>query len=297
MMTENDDLLIVGGFGSIGTEIIKNLKDDFIIHVIDKKLNENLNFCNYEICNLSVEKLDIRKFPDQLTVVYLIGNLTNSLNSNEVLTSIDDNISSLANFIITFSKKIKHMIFISSVSVYGLPKYNPTDEQHPINPLSFYGSQKACAEIICKTLCNNFCIPFTIIRSTQLFGLFSAELTLPHVLMKHLKSGKPISLTGNPNSQRDYLHISDFCRFISDVIKTPKEGIFNIGSGKGLKIIDIFKIAFEEFGILFKENDIISKESNSSFSQVLDIKLAQEAYGFVPKYSMKAWYHDAANKK
>ena len=41
MMTENDDLLIVGGFGSIGTEIIKNLKDDFIIHVIDKKLNEN----------------------------------------------------------------------------------------------------------------------------------------------------------------------------------------------------------------------------------------------------------------
>ena len=27
MMTENDDLLIVGGFGSIGTEIIKNLKD------------------------------------------------------------------------------------------------------------------------------------------------------------------------------------------------------------------------------------------------------------------------------
>lgn len=292
-----NDLLIVGGFGSIGSKIINNLKDDFKIHVIDKKLNVDFNFCNYEICNLSDKKLNVEKFPDQLTVIYLIGNLTNSLTSENALISIDDNISSLTNFLILFSKKIKHIIFVSSVSVYGVPEYNPTDEQHPINPHSFYGSQKACAEIICRTLCNNFCIPLTIIRSTQLFGLFSAEHTLPHLLMKNLKSGKPILLTGDPNSERDYLHVSDFCNFITDVIKTPKEGIFNIGSGKGLKLIELFKIAFNAFGIPFKENDIISKGNNLSYSQILDIKRAQRIYGFEPKYTMKEWFYDTINIK
>ena len=290
-----NNLLIVGGFGSIGTKIIKNLKKDFLIHVIDKKLDENYNFCNYEICNLSIGKLNDEKFPDQLTVVYLTGNLTNSLTPDDVLNSIDDNISSLANFIISFSKKIKHMIFVSSVSVYGLPKYNPIDEQHPINPSSFYGSQKACAEIICKTLCNNLQIPLTIIRSSQLFGLVSAEFTLPHQLMNNLKSGKLISLTSDPYSERDYLHVSDFCAFVYDVIKTPKEGIFNIGSGKGLKLIELFKIAFEAFGIPFKKNDIVSKKIDSSFTQILDIKLAQQTYGFEPKYTMQAWFLDSVN--
>ncbi len=287
-----NDLLIVGGFGSIGTKIIENLKNDFSIHVIDKKLNKNYDFCNYEICDLSGGKLNNEKFPDQLTTVYLTGNLTNSLTSDDALNSINDNILSLTNFIILFSKKIKHMIFVSSVSVYGLPKYNPIDEQHPIDPSSFYGSQKACAEIICKTLCNNFHIPLTIIRSGQLFGVLSAEHTLPHLLMNYLKSGKSISLTGDPYSERDYLHVSDFCRFIYNVIKTPKEGIFNIGSGEGLKLIELFRIAFEAFGMPFNKDDIISKKNNLSFSQILDIKLAQQTYDFVPKYTMKRWFLD-----
>lgn len=292
-----NDLLIVGGFGSLGTNIIKNLRNDFLIHVIDKKLDENYDYCNYQICNLAVGKLSDEKFPDQLTVVYLAGNLTNSLSPDDVLNSINDNISSLANFIISFSKKIKHMIFVSSVSVYGIPKYNPIDEQHPINPSSFYGSQKACAEIICKTLCNNLHIPLTIVRSSQLFGLFSAELTLPHVLVNNLKSGKPILLTSDPYSERDYLHVSDFCAFMYNVIKTPKEGIFNIGSGKGLKLIDLFKIAFEAFGMPFKENDVVSNKIGSSFSQILDIKLAHQTFGFEPKYTMKTWFLDSVNTK
>tara|TARA_B110000467_G_C18336006_1_gene497826 strand:- start:1518 stop:2399 length:882 start_codon:yes stop_codon:yes gene_type:complete len=292
-----NDILIVGGFGSIGTKIIKNLKNDFSIHVIDKKLNKNYDFCNYEICDLSDGKLNDKKFPNQLTVIYLTGNLTNSLTSNDALNSINDNISSLTNFLILFSKKIKHMIFVSSVSVYGLPKYNPIDEEHPINPYSFYGSQKACAEIISKTLCNNLDIPLTIIRSSQLFGLNSAELTLPHLLMNNLKNGKSISLTGDPYSERDYLHVSDFCIFINNVIKTPKEGIFNIGSGEGLKLIELFKMSFEVFGMSFKKSHIISKKNNSSFSQILDIKLAQQTYDFKPEYTMKSWFLDSLNKK
>ena len=115
--------------------------------------------------------------------------------------------------------------------------------------------------------------------------------------MNNLKSGRSISLTGDPYLERDYLHVSDFCAFMYKVINTPKEGTFNIGSGKGLKLIDLFKIAFETFGIQFKENDVVFNKTDSSFSQILNIKLAQQTYGFEPGYSMKTWFLDSVNTK
>ena len=56
-------------------------------------------------------------------------------------------------------------------------------------------------------------------------------------------------------------------------------------------------IAFEVFGISFKKSHIISKKNNLSFSQILDIKLAQQTYDFKPEYTMKAWFLDSINKK
>jgi len=47
----------------------------------------------------------------------------------------------------------------------------------------------------------------------------------------------------------------------------------------------------------FKKSHIISKKNNSSFSQILDIKLAQQTYDFKPEYTMKSWFLDSINKK
>lgn len=290
---DKPSLLVIGGFGSLGINVLQILKHEFSIYVVDKKLAKDYEYCRYFLCDVADLKLNDIDTHDKLIVLYLAGNLTNSLDKNDVLNSINDNITSLANFITTFYKKIKHMIFISSVSVYGIPKYNPIDEKHPINPFSLYGAQKACAEIICKTLCNNLHVPLTIIRSSQLFGLPSANATLPHILLNNLKLGKPVLLTGDPYSKRDYLHISDFSAFVCDVLKQPEEGIFNIGSGKGIQLIDLFKIAYETFGIQFNEADIVSNKINSSFSQVLNIDLASKIYAFEPKYSIKEWFHES----
>lgn len=289
---DKPSLLLVGGSGSLGTSLLKTLKSEFSIYVIDKNPPKDYECCRYFLCDIADLKLTDIDIPDKLIVLYLAGNLTNSLDKNDVLNSINDNITSLANFIVTFYEKIKHMIFVSSVSVYGIPKYNPIDEKHVINPFSLYGSQKTCAEIICKTLCGNFHIPLTIIRSSQLFGLASADTTLPHILLNNLKLGKPVSLTGDPYSERDYLHISDFSTFVCDVLKQPVEGIFNIGSGKGIRLIDLFKIAYETFGIPFEMDDVISNKTDFSFSQVLDISLAHQVYSFEPKYSIKKWFYD-----
>ena len=39
-------------------------------------------------------------------------------------------------------KRIGKVVNLSSVAVYGIPEYVPTDEEHPLKPVSPYGAQK-----------------------------------------------------------------------------------------------------------------------------------------------------------
>ena len=292
------NLLIVGGCGSVGQNLIQIIPKEIPIYVLDKTVcREHTSSCKYYHCNLSdVTSVDLitSKLPDNLTVVYLAGNLVSSITKEEILNSVKDNIIGLVNFVTSISTKLKHLIYVSSLSVYGVPKYIPVDEEHPINPFSIYGSEKASGELISKSLCSLYKVPLTIIRSTQLFGLPSAEQTLPHILLNRLRLKENIKISCDPNCERDYLHVSDFSRFVFEVTKTPVEGIFNIGCGRGIKICDLFRSSFDAFGIPFDPKKILDIQSIPSYSIVLNIKKAQCLYGFRPKYQIEKWFKDNA---
>lgn len=292
------NLLIVGGCGSIGQNLIEIIPKETPIFVLDKILcREYTSSCKYFQCDLTdVHSIDLiaSKLPNDLIVVYLAGNLITSITKEAILNSVRDNITALVNFMTSISSKLKHLIYVSSLSVYGIPKYVPVDEDHPINPSSIYGSEKACGELISKSLCNLYKIPLTIIRSTQLFGLSSAEQTLPHILLNRLKLKENVKILCDPNCERDYLHVSDFSRFIFEITKTPIEGIFNMGGGRGIKILDLFRSSFDTFGIPFDPKKTIDIQSITSYSIVLNIEKAHHLYGFRPKYTIEEWFKDNA---
>jgi len=48
---------------------------------------------------------------------------------------------------IKIAKLSKRVVFLSSASVYGDPKFLPINEDHPLNPISPYGASKVCARI------------------------------------------------------------------------------------------------------------------------------------------------------
>ncbi len=65
----------------------------------------------------------------------------------------------------------KHLIFTSSVAVYGLNKVNP-DENHPVDPFNHYGKSKWEAEKVIKAWYDKEpeSKSVTIIRPTVIFG-------------------------------------------------------------------------------------------------------------------------------
>ena len=284
-------ILLIGGMGSIGQSLCEIFLKNYSFIILDKKkLKKNPK--NYIQCKLDDAKClqnIMSDIPTDLTVIYLAGNLSNSFSIDDTSKSIQDNLMGLSNFISLFHTKIKNFIYISSISVYGVPNYIPIDENHETTPFSFYGTMKKCGEVLSTTLCNNYKIPLSIIRSTQVYGIDSSSESLPHLLVSNLKNKTDLTINGDPKIKRDYIHILDFCNFIQKLILKPKAGIFNLGTGLGISVLDLFETSYKLSNKEFKMNKNTDFDHSSSFSQIMDISKIKQEFNFQPTQNIHDW--------
>lgn len=288
----NTNLLIVGGGGSIGNHLINSLNFDNV-YILDKQIlkntQKNITFFKCDLLNSDLLEKIISDLPNNLIVLYLAGNLSTEFKTDQIQNSVNDNVIALSNFFNIVKSKLNHFIFVSSISVYGRSLYNPIDENHPIQPFSLYGFSKATAELLCTILCKNQ-VPLTILRLTQLYGLKSAQNSFPHVLLDALKSRDFSKIKINNTTERDYLHISDFTKFIQKLIFQPEQGIFNIGFGKSVNLFKLIQHMISLHKITFDEKKIVTNEP--SFSLTMNITNAKKIFGFTPTKQLDEWINE-----
>ena len=121
----------------------------------------------------------------------------------------------------------KHLIFTSSVAVYGLNKVNP-DEIHPVDPFNHYGKSKWKAEKVIKAWYdkNPEGKSVTIIRPTVIFG----EKNRGNVynLLKQIASGKFLMI-GKGQNRKSMAYVGNIVAFIKHRLELAEEGyhVFN----------------------------------------------------------------------
>lgn len=121
----------------------------------------------------------------------------------------------------------KHLIFTSSVAVFGLNKDNP-DEQHPVDPFNHYGKSKWEAEKVIKAWFDKDpggkCV--TVIRPTVIFG----EKNRGNVynLLRQIASGKFLMI-GKGQNRKSMAYVGNVVAFIKHRLDLREEGyhVFN----------------------------------------------------------------------
>ena len=149
------NVIITGGSGYIGTVLAKHLLlRNHKVTVID-----NFWFGNYlkKQKNLKIIKEDIRNF-DKLNIknTHAIIHLANIANdpSVDLNPSLSWEVNALATKMIIekcIKDKVKHFIFASSGSVYGLKKERNVTEELSLEPISTYNKTKMIAERIIQS--------------------------------------------------------------------------------------------------------------------------------------------------
>ena len=264
------NILITGGCGYTGT-VLTNLliKKGFKVKIIDtqwfgKYLKPNKN--------LKIIKKDIRKLQDKdFKKIHTIVHLANIANDPSV--ELNSELSWDVNVVQTqqimekaVKNKVKHIIYASSGSVYGVKKEKKVTENLSLKPISTYNKTKMIAERVILSFKDK--IKIHIIRPATVCGYsprMRLDVSVNMLTYQALKNGEMTIFGGN--QVRPNIHVKDLANIYYHFIKkNNKAGIYNAGF-ENLKIIDIAKkikkIIPSKIKIFKNNNDPRSYRQNS----------------------------------
>ena len=262
------NILITGGGGYIGTNLVQNLLEDgYQVRVIDTfwfgnylKKNKNIKILKKDMRDI-VEK-DVEKIDCILHLASIANDPAAELDAN---LTWDVNVLATYRLInIAIKKRVKKFIFASSGSVYGIKKEKKVTENLALEPVSEYNKSKMIGERI--LLSYKKYIDLVILRPATVCG-YSPSMRLD-VAVNALTFGalknKQIKVFGGKQI-RPNLHMADMIKaykfFINRKLKKNKtndQTIFNVG----FENISILNIAKTINKIIEAKSKILVQKSN-----------------------------------
>jgi len=250
-----EKVIITGGLGFIGSNLINILKNKYYIINVDKVTYAS-NFKNIDphIKNYKFYKQDINNkiFIKTILKKYNPSIIFNLAAETHVDRSIDgpekfikSNILGVFNLlesIRNYKKKIK-LIHVSTDEVYGDIKENyKSKEEDAYKPSSPYSASKASGDLLIKSYIRTYKIPAIITNCCNNFGPNQYPEKLIPTIIYNILNKKPIPIYGKGKNIREWIYVKDHC---DALIKIAEKGVmgenYNIGSGTVLNNIQIAK--------------------------------------------------------
>jgi nucleoside-diphosphate-sugar epimerase len=228
-------ILVTGATGFVGKEIVSALVNGYDIytcarspHPEQSKQSDLPNYLSVDIAAAESVNSLREKLPELDCVVHSAG-LAHQFQAPKdprVFTRVNvEGTRKIAQ--LAAEKGSKKIILISSISVYGEGKPNPTDEDFPCRPAGAYAVSKYEAEIAAREVCEKNNIDLTILRLATVYG----ERDVGNVLrlIKLLDSGK-FFWTGKGDNSKSLLYVKDAARACRLAIEKDRAGsdVFNV---------------------------------------------------------------------
>lgn len=164
---------------------------------------------------------------------------------------------------------IKHLIYASSSSVYGLNQRYPFSTHHNVDhPISLYAASKKANELMAHTYSYLYGIPTTGLRFFTVYGPWGRPDMALFLFTKAILEGKEIEVFNHGEMERDFTYIDDIIEGIFRLIlhfPEPNKSwtglnpdpassmapyrIYNIGNSQPVKLMDFIDAIQNELNI------------------------------------------------
>jgi UDP-glucuronate 4-epimerase len=335
-MRKDETIVVTGAAGFIGFHVSKALlSEGFFVIGID-----NMN--HYYDVDLKKDRLkELTKFPDfffsnvdisdrqaldrvfaERTVTAVI-NLAAQAGVRYSLTNpyayLDSNISGFLNILEQCrNRKIGHLIFASSSSVYGANRSMPFSVHHNVDhPISLYAATKKSNELMAHAYASLYKIPVTGLRFFTVYGPYGRPDMAACLFTKAILEGKPIEVFNRGEMKRDFTFIDDVVESIVRLVPKPPRPnpswtgfdpdpatsfapykIYNVGNSNPITLLRFIEVLENKLNIkaIRKFLDMQMGDVPETFADVSD--LANEV-GFLPSTTIEEglsrfvdWYLD-----
>ena len=182
-------------------------------------------------------------------ILHLAGQAGVRYSIENPYTYIDSNVVGFENLLENCRNfSVKHFVYASSSSVYGLNAsipYKETDMTE--SPVSLYAATKKANELMAHAYSHLFSVPTTGIRFFTVYGPWGRPDMAPSLFMNAIMNEKPISVFNHGNMQRDFTFIDDIVKGILKIIPSPPNNnipyeIYNMGNSHPVELMDFIQI-------------------------------------------------------
>ena len=281
-------ILVTGGAGYIGSHTcVELLEAGYKVFVMDNLSNghevaldrvQSITNCELQFMNADIrdtnaldEIFDTFK-PD--SVIHFAGLKAVGESVADPLRYYEVNVGGSVSLLMAMSKAgCKNIVFSSSATVYGNPKYLPYDEEHPTNPINPYGRTKLMVENIINDWTKvDTKRKGTILRyfnpvGAHVSGQIGEEpIGVPNNLMPFIAQvannrREVLNIFGNDydtadgTGARDYIHVCDLAHahiLALNQNKLDRFEVINVGGGECTTVLDLIKSFEDVSGLAIK---------------------------------------------
>ncbi len=163
---------------------------------------------------------------------------------------------------------VKHIVFASSSSVYGLNGKLPFSVHDNVDhPISLYAATKKSNELIAHTYSYLYNIPVTGLRFFTVYGPWGRPDMALFKFTKNIIEGKPIEVYNYGEMERDFTYIDDIVEAVVKIMKSPPHPngnwnaskpdpassvapyrVYNIGNNRPVKLMDYIEAIEKNIG-------------------------------------------------
>ena len=249
---------------------IDNLNNYYDVNLKKKRLSNLKKFKKFNFKKVDIKNLNsLKKIVKDYKIDYIINlaaqaGVRYSISNPE--TYFENNIRGFFNILeIAKNKRVKHLVYASSSSVYGASQKKIFKESDNVDqPISFYASSKRSNELMAHSYSYIYNIPVTGIRYFSVYGPWGRPDMSLFIFTKKILSGENIDVFNKGKMKRDFTFIDDAVDATYKIIhkipkirrpnKICKFKIFNVGGGNTISLINYIKLIETNLGIKAKKN-------------------------------------------
>jgi nucleoside-diphosphate-sugar epimerase len=302
------DVLVTGGCGYIGSDLIPRLADDDEVGevvVLDSLASGSPRALMGAVNGkLEFRCGDVREYGDVEsamrgvdTVVHLAAITGADSTHDRREETVAVNYDGTENVLTAAGKLgVDNVVFASSCNVYGRATSTDIDETVDPDPINPYAETKLDSETLLREYCEEFGMDGTALRMATNFGYSPGirfNLVVNYFVFRAL-TGRTLTVYGDGSNWRPFIHVSDAARAYKHAALEPgawEERIYNVGhDDANYQISGIADIVDDEVGavdITYLEDEHPGPSYHVNFDRLA-------ATGFAPETTLREGVRDIA---